>query len=103
MAKIKLKIASNKYRKMDMKSKRINVQKSNIPEIKEQFRLEIRNRFSVLEALTGTGNINQKWTQVKAVFIETSEKILGFKERNRKAWITEEMRKMIQETKQQEN
>jgi hypothetical protein len=103
MAKIKLKIASNRNKKMDMKSKRINVQKSNIPEIKEQFRLEIRNRFSILEAVTGMGNINQKWTQVKDVLIETTEKSLGFKERNRKASITEDMRKMIQERKQQEN
>jgi hypothetical protein len=32
MAKIKLKLASNRYKKMDTKSKRINVQKLNIPE-----------------------------------------------------------------------
>jgi F0F1-type ATP synthase beta subunit len=84
---------------MDMKNKRINVQKFNLPEIKEEFKLVLRNRFSILEALTDTGIINRKWTQVKGVFIETSEKILGFKERNRKAWITEETWKMIQERK----
>jgi hypothetical protein len=37
ITKIKLKIASNWDKKMGMKSKRINVQKSNISEIKEQF------------------------------------------------------------------
>jgi hypothetical protein len=80
IAKIKLKIASNKHKKMNTKSKRINVQKLNIPEVKEEFKLELRNRFSILEAVTDMGNINKKWTQVKDVFMETSKKILGFKE-----------------------
>jgi hypothetical protein len=75
ITKIKLKIASNRDKKMDTKSTKTNVQKLNIPEIKEEFKLELRNRFSILEAVTDMGNINQKWTQVKDIFIESSEKI----------------------------
>jgi hypothetical protein len=56
--KIKLKIASNRKNKIDMKSKRINVQKLNIPKIKEEFELELRNRFRILERVTDMENTN---------------------------------------------
>jgi hypothetical protein len=84
---------------MDGKSKRINVQKLNTPEIKEESRLELRNRYCILKAVTGTRNVNKNLIQVKDVFIDTSEKILGFKERNRKEWITEGTWKIIQQRK----
>jgi hypothetical protein len=78
-AKIKFKIASNRDKKIDMKSKRINVQKLNTPKIKEGLRLNLRNRFSVSETVTDMGNTNQEWTQVKVVFTRTNEKILDLK------------------------
>jgi hypothetical protein len=60
MAKVKSKIAFDRDKKMDMKNKKMTVQKLNIPEIKEEFKLVLRNRFSILEAVTDMGNTNQK-------------------------------------------
>jgi hypothetical protein len=51
-----------------------------MPSVREEFKLELKNRFSVLSAQNEDTYIETSWKAVKNVHIETSEKILGFRE-----------------------
>jgi len=61
-----------------------------MPSVREEFKLELKNRFSVLSSQTENTNIEESWKILKNVYTETSEKILGFRENQQKEWISEE-------------
>ena len=50
----------------------------------------MKNRFSVLSTQNEDTDIEASWKGIKNVYIETSEKILGFKENQQKEWISDE-------------
>lgn len=66
---------------------------------KQQFALEIRNRFSALAATT-EDDTNTKWDIIKKTHVETVTNNLGYKQRNNKKWITPGTCQKIDETKQ---
>jgi hypothetical protein len=49
-----------------------------MPNVREEFKLELKNRFSVLSTQKEDADIETSWKAIKNVYIETSEKILGF-------------------------
>jgi polysaccharide deacetylase 2 family uncharacterized protein YibQ len=55
-------------------------QKIQKPSIREEFKLEMKNRFSVLSTPNEDTDIKTSWKAIKNVYIETSEKKLGFRE-----------------------
>jgi hypothetical protein len=69
----------------------------------EKFKLEIKNRFQLLENLstenTDTIPVNDEWQQIHKIYTEASEKVLEFKRQVHKEWITPETWKLIDERK----
>jgi len=58
-----------------------------MPSVRDEFKLELKNRFSVLSTQNEDTDTEESW---KAIYIETSEKILGFRKNQQKEWISEE-------------
>jgi hypothetical protein len=62
---------------------KIDVGKLQDPKILQEFKLEIKNRFQLLENLstenTDTIPVNDEWQQIHKIYIEVSEKVLEFK------------------------
>jgi hypothetical protein len=101
MAKLKLKIQASKQRAQHPR-KRYNI--SRLEEDKttqEYFKLELTNRFQVLTDMERAENetIEEKWRKIGTIFTETSEKVLGFKEKNKKNWMTQQTWEKIRERK----
>jgi hypothetical protein len=69
---------------------RFNLKKLNEVEGKEQYRVEISNRFAVFENLHATVNINRAWENTyENIKISAKEK-LGYYELNKhKPWLDE--------------
>ena len=82
---------------------KIDVGKLQDPKILQEFKLEIKNRFQLLENLstenTDTIPVNDEWQQIHKIYIEVSEKVLEFKRQVHKEWITLETWKLIDERK----
>ena len=86
-------------KKTAKRRKRYNVQKLQIPSVREEFKLELKNRFSILSTQNEDNNNEERWKAIKYVYIETSEKILGFRENQQKERISEETWKEIERRK----
>jgi hypothetical protein len=86
-------------RKTETRRKKYNVQKLQMPSVREEFKLELENIFSVLSTQNGDTDIADSWKAINNVYIETSEKILGFGENQQKELISEETRKEIERRK----
>ena len=75
---------------------------SHLPVTKQEFILELRNRFS---ALTDTSeetdhDATNKWDTIKKTYVDVATKVLGHKKKNHKEWLTPETWKKIEERKQ---
>ena len=82
IAKFRFKIAARK--KIEKRRKKCNVQKLQIPCVREEFKLELKNRFSVLSIQNEDTDSEERWKTINNVYTETSEKILGFREKQQK-------------------
>ena len=58
--------------------------------IQEHFKLELTNRFQILTDME---------RKIRTIFTETSEKVLSFKEKNKKDWMTQQTWERIRERK----
>jgi hypothetical protein len=56
VAKVRERLAVNKQRSQRLNMERFNLKKLNYVEVKEQFRVEVSNRFAALEDLDTDGN-----------------------------------------------
>ena len=67
----------------------------------ELFKLELANRFQTLTDMERVENetIEEKWRTIPTTFTETSEKVLGYKEKSKKDWITQQTWEKIRERK----
>jgi len=83
----------------EARRKKYTVQKIQKPSIREEFKLELKNRFSVLSTQNEDTGIEESWKTIKNVYIEIREKILGFRENRQKGWISEEAWKEIETRK----
>ena len=77
----------------------IDIKRLKEPEIKQKFTIELKNRFRVLENHNPDeeNSIEKKWENIKNVYDKTSEKIIGFRKKNDKTWLTASTWKMIEE------
>ena len=64
-----------------------DTQKLRRPAEKQEFVVELRNRFSVL-AEEPTMDIEEEWETIKNAYTETSKKVLGYRKKKNKEWIT---------------
>jgi hypothetical protein len=91
------KLATKK--KFETRRKKYNVQKRQTPSRRDEFKLELKTRFSVLSIQNEATDIETTWRALKNVCTETSEKILGFRENQQKEWISKEILKEIETRK----
>jgi hypothetical protein len=65
VAKVRERLALNKQRSHTFHMERFNLNKLNKVEDKEQFRVEVSNRFAALEELDAEVEINSVWEMVR--------------------------------------
>ena len=88
--KIKLKLHRNPNRATS--NARFDTQKLENEMLKSRFSVELRNRFAALEL---EENINEDCVQMKNVYTETAEKVLGRTNKKNKQWLRSETWKAI--------
>ena len=99
-ARVKLKL--HKVVPESQHCKQLDVTRLACPVTKQEFVLELRNRFN---ALTDTSeetdhDATNKWDTIKKTYVEVATKVLGHKKKNHKEWLTPETWKKIEERKQ---
>lgn len=86
-ATVKLKL--RKVKKQNQQRKQLDTTKLKCPSTKQQFVLEVRNRFQALADTTEDDTpLNTKWEVIKNTYVEAATKILGYKKKNSKTCIT---------------
>jgi hypothetical protein len=79
---------------MDMA--RFNLKKLNEGEVKEQYQVTIKNRFSALENSEDNGDINRAWDTVTENIKISAKECIGHCEAKRqKPWLDEECLKLV--------
>ncbi|KAI8514548.1 hypothetical protein Bbelb_071390 [Branchiostoma belcheri] len=100
VCKIRLKLRATPPSKK--RRKVFDTSKLHTPETRQKFALELRNRFQALETLDGEeehDTVETTWNTITKVYRETAEKVLGYRKRNNKEWITQETWNKIEERK----
>ena len=83
IAKVRERLAVGKQAAQRFDRQRFNLRKLNEPEVREQYQIEITNRFAALENLNDDEDVNRILENIKEN-IQTSEKeSLGMHELNR--------------------
>jgi hypothetical protein len=96
VAKIRERLAVSKrpVNKMDMD--RFNLKKLNEGEVKEQYQVTIKNRFSALENLEDNGDICRAWDAIREnIKIYAKECIYYCEAKRHKPWFDEECSQLI--------
>ena len=62
-----------------------------MPSAREEFKLELKNSFSILSTRNEDIDIEASWKAIRSVYIETNKKKLGFRENQQNERISEEM------------
>ena len=71
-------------KKIETRRKTYNVQKLQMPSVRVEFKMELKNKFSVMYTQNENTDIEESWKGIKIICTETSEKILGFRESQQK-------------------
>jgi len=70
---------------------RFNLRKINEPEVREQYQIEITNRFAALENLNDDEDVNRTWENIKENIQTSAKKSQGLHElKQNKPWLDEE-------------
>jgi hypothetical protein len=78
VAKVRERLAVNKQRSHSLHTERFNLKKLNYVEGKEQFRVEVSNRFATLDDLDTQVEINSAWETIIEDINISAKKSLGF-------------------------
>ena len=99
-ARIKLKL--HKVVPESERRKQLDVTRLACPVTKQEFVLELRNRFSTLTDTSEETDhdATNKWDTIKKIYVDVGTKLLGHKKKNHKEWLTPETWKKIEERKQ---
>jgi hypothetical protein len=90
LAKVRERLAVNKQRSQKFNMERFNLNKLNDVEGKEQFRVEVSNRFAALENLDTEVEINSAWETIRENIQISAQESLGYvKLKKHKAWFDE--------------
>lgn len=95
-ADIRLKVASQRTQ-MEKRSKVFDSDRLKNKDTAQKFSIKLQNKFAALEEQPE--NVEDRWQQIKKVFVETGEEVIGYRKRKSKPWITEETEKKIEERK----
>jgi hypothetical protein len=69
--------------------KRLDVKKFENAQLKQEYKMELRNRFEALNH-SDDEDIEESRSKMKGIYVETAENILGFREIKKKDWMSEE-------------
>jgi len=65
VAKVRERLALRKQAAQKFEGGRFNLRKLNDPEVRKQYKIEIKNRFAALENVSEDEDINRAWDSVK--------------------------------------
>ena len=80
IAKVRERLAVGKQAAQRFDRQRFNLRKPNEPEVREQYQIEITNRFAALENVNDYKNINRIWENIKENIQTSVEESLGVHE-----------------------
>jgi hypothetical protein len=90
VAKVRERLAVNKQRSQRFDMERFNLKKLNDVGGKEQFRVEVSNRFAALEDLDTEVEINNAWETIRENIKISAKECLGYFElKKHKPWFDE--------------
>lgn len=101
----KLKLKLSKVKKDKAGVKKYDTSKLRQKATRDKFTLELRNRFSCLQedgdendaADSEDSTVEKKWSKFKDAYNQTAEKVLGFRRRKVKPWISADSWQKIEE------
>jgi len=89
IAKVRERLAVGKQATQRFDRQRFNLRKLNEPEVREQYQIEVTNRFAALENLND--DVNRTWENIKENIQTSAKESLGLHEfRQYKPWFDEE-------------
>jgi hypothetical protein len=96
VAKVRERLAVSKRAAQKVDTERFNVKKLNEGDVKEQYRVTIRNKFAALENLEDSGDISGVWDNIRENIKSSAKEGLGYCESKRyKPWFDEECSKLV--------
>jgi len=91
IAKVRERLAVCKQAAQRFDRQRFNLRRLNEPEVREQYQIEIKNRFAALENSNGDEDENRTWENIKENIKTSAEESLGLHElKKNKPWLDEE-------------
>jgi len=91
IAKVREILAVGKQAAQRFDRQRFNLRKLNEPEVREQYQIEITNKFEALENLNDDEDVNRTWENIKEIVQISTKESLGLHElKQNKPWIDEE-------------
>jgi hypothetical protein len=101
VAKVRERLVVNKQRSQRFDMERFNLKKLNVVEGKEQFRVEVSNRFAALEDLDTELEINSAWEMIREDIKISAKETLGYFElKKHKPRFDEGCSKLLEQRKQ---
>jgi hypothetical protein len=99
--KFKMKIQAYKHTARQLRKRYDTSNLKDDKKVQELFKTELKNRFQLLTDMENmeTETVKEKWKKIRTAFLETSENVLGFKEKNQKDWMTPHTWEKIRERK----
>ena len=83
----------------DKRNKVFDVTKLKDPLVKQEFKLNLQNRFQNLQVLDETETVESCWNNIKECYQKSAEEVIGFKKKERKEWISDDTWNLIEERK----
>jgi len=91
IAKVRERLAVGKQAAQRLDRQRFNLRKLNEPEVREQYQIEITNRFAALENSDDDEDVNRTWENIKENIQTSAKESLGLDEfKQNKPWFDEE-------------
>ncbi|PNF33805.1 hypothetical protein B7P43_G10012 [Cryptotermes secundus] len=101
VAKVRERLAVSKKTTHRVHMKRFNLKKLNEVESKEQYRVEISNRFTALENLDTEADVNKAWETIRENIKISAKESLGYCElKKHKPWFDDGCSKLLDQRKQ---
>jgi hypothetical protein len=101
VAKLRERISVSKRARQNSDLERFDLKKLNDVGVKEQYQVEISNRFGALESLDESFDINNAWESMRENIKISAKENLGYhKLKHNKPWFDDECSKFIDQRKQ---
>jgi len=101
VAQVREKKAVGKEASLRFDRQRFNLRKLNKPEVREQYQIEIKNRFAALENSDDDEDVNRNWENIKENIQTSAKESLGLDEfKQNKPWFDEECLGFLDQRKQ---